>query len=91
MSADFRWLLKKFFSLIDISFQPPKQKISDPDELQEYKLRKRKVWFIVIVDKMKIIYLQCGEEMNMKGPPSYKHYWTSSWNKTWKKSGLYGI
>ena len=40
---------------------------------------------------MKIIYLQCGEEMNMKGPPSYKHYWTSSWNKTWKKSGLYGI
>ena len=50
MSADFRWLLKKFISLIDISFQPPKQKISDPDELQEYKLRKRKVWFIVIVD-----------------------------------------
>ena len=36
--------------IIDISFQPPKQKISDPDELQEYKLRKRKVWFIMIVD-----------------------------------------
>ena len=25
-------------------------------------------------------------------PCSYEHYWTSSWNKAWKKnSGLYGI
>ena len=36
----------RFFSLTSVYFfifQPPKQKISDPDELQEYKLRKRKV------------------------------------------------
>jgi hypothetical protein len=28
---------------LSIIIQPPKQKISDPDELKEYKLRKRKV------------------------------------------------
>lgn len=28
---------------INLDLQPPKQKISDPDELAAYKLRKRKV------------------------------------------------
>ena len=41
---------------------------------------------------MKIIYVHCGEETNIRDPRSYEHYWTSSWNKTWKKiSGKYGI
>ena len=31
---------------------------------------------------MKIIYVHCGEEMNVGDPRSCKHYWTSSWNKT---------
>ena len=34
---------------------------------------------------MKIIYVHCGEETNIRDPRSYEHYWTSSWNKTWKK------
>ena len=25
------------------------------------------------------------EETNMGDPRSYEHYWTSSWNKVWKK------
>ncbi len=29
-------------------FQPPKQKISDPDELKEYRLRKRKVITVIL-------------------------------------------
>ena len=28
---------------------------------------------------MKIIYVHCGEETNIRDPRSYKHYWTSSW------------
>ena len=34
---------------------------------------------------MKIVYVQCCEETNIRDPRSHKHYWTSSWNKTWKK------
>ena len=34
---------------------------------------------------MKIIYVHCGEETNIRDPRSYEHYWISSWNKTWKK------
>ena len=34
---------------------------------------------------VKIIYVHCGEETNISDPRSYEHYWTSSWNKTWKK------
>ena len=40
---------------------------------------------------MKIIYVHCGEETNIRDPRSYEHYWTSSWNKTWKKFRPYGI
>ena len=32
------------------------------------------------------MYVYCGEETNTKDPRSYEHYWTSSWNKTWKKN-----
>ena len=28
---------------------------------------------------MKIIYVYCGEETNIKDPRSYEHYWTSIW------------
>ena len=34
---------------------------------------------------MKIIYVHCGEETSIRDPRSYEHYWTSNWNKTWKK------
>ena len=34
---------------------------------------------------MKIIYMHCGEETNIRDPRSYEHYWASSWNNTWKK------
>ena len=34
---------------------------------------------------MKIIYMHCGEETNIRDPRSYEHYWTSSWNKILKK------
>ena len=30
---------------------------------------------------MKIIYVHCGEEMNITDPRSGDHNWTSSWNK----------
>ena len=33
-----------------------------------------------------IIYLHCGKETNTRDPRNYKHYWTSSWDKTWKKT-----
>ena len=33
---------------------------------------------------MKIMYVHCGEETNIRDPRSPGHYWTSSWNKTWK-------
>ena len=33
---------------------------------------------------MKIIYMHCGEETNIRDPHSYEHYWTISWNKTRK-------
>ena len=33
---------------------------------------------------MKIMYVHCGEETNIRDPRRYGHYWTSSWNKTWK-------
>ena len=38
---------------------------------------------------MKIIIYMCTavEETNVSDPRSYEHYWTSSWNKTWKKFG----
>ena len=36
---------------------------------------------------MKIIYMHCGEETNIRDPRSYEHYWTSSWNKILKNSG----
>ena len=32
---------------------------------------------------MKIMYVHCGEETNIRDPRSHGHYWTSSWNKTW--------
>ena len=36
--------------------------------------------------------MRCGEETIIKDPRSYKHYWASSWNKTWKNFfGPYGI
>ena len=38
---------------------------------------------------MKIIYMHCGEETNIRNPRSYEHYWASGWNKTWKKFRLY--
>ena len=32
------------------------------------------------------------EETKIRDPRSYEHYWTSSWNKAWKKfSDPYGI
>ena len=34
---------------------------------------------------MKIIHVHSSEETNVRDPRSYEHYWTSSWNKTWKK------
>ena len=34
---------------------------------------------------MKIIYVHCGEQTDIGDSRSYEHYWTSSWNKTWKK------
>ena len=34
---------------------------------------------------MKIIYVHCSEETKIRDPCSYKHYWTGSWNKIWKK------
>ena len=34
---------------------------------------------------MKIIYVHFGEETSIRDPRSYEHYWTSNWNKTWKK------
>ena len=30
---------------------------------------------------MKITYVHCGEETNIRDPRSYEHCWTSSWNK----------
>ena len=38
---------------------------------------------------MKIIYMHCGEETNIRNPRSYEHFWASGWNKTWKKFRLY--
>ena len=41
---------------------------------------------------MKFIYVHCDEETNIRDPRSLEHYWTSSWNKTWKKNpGLFRI
>ena len=34
---------------------------------------------------MKIIYVHFGEQTDIGDSRSYEHYWTSSWNKTWKK------
>ena len=34
---------------------------------------------------MKFIYVHCDEETNIRDPRSLEHYWTSSWNETWKK------
>ena len=39
---------------------------------------------------MKIIYVHCGDEMNITDPRSGDHYWTSSWNKK-KNSDPFGI
>ena len=33
---------------------------------------------------MKIMYVPCGEDTNIRDPCSYEHYWTSSWNRAWK-------
>ena len=35
---------------------------------------------------MKIIYVHCDSRNEYRiDPRSYGHYWTSSWNKAWKK------
>ena len=31
------------------------------------------------------------KKWDISDPCSYEHYWTSSWNETWKKEGSYGI
>ena len=42
-------------------------------------------WWIMAVN-MKIIYMHCSWKAEYRiDPRSYEHYWTSSWNKAWKR------
>ena len=40
---------------------------------------------IMNLDIWKSYNVHSGEETNIRDPRSYEHYWTSSWNNTWKK------
>ena len=84
---------KKFRPVRDLNSYPVRQRCSAlPTELTSQPGAGHYAgsqWTIQVVNNdckyMKIIYVHCGEETNISDPRSYEHYWTSSWNKTWKK------
>ena len=45
-----------------------------------------KWWIMAVNINMKIIHMHCSwKEEYRIDPRSYEHYWTSSWNKAWKR------